>query len=212
MTAELCAIEQAAHGGTIMEIVRGEDGGWAPVVGSPVNRRVTARTPMEITGPAAGHERLRTSADPTGRQVFGTFNNCAGGITPWGTYLMAEENFNGYFLGELAEDHPEAANHARYGVPGGWYQWGRFEDRFNLNAEPREPNRFGWVVEVDPARSRPRRRKSAPRWAASSMRAQKASSRRTAGSCSIWATINALIMCINSSPLAHSRRVIAPPI
>ncbi len=150
MTAELCAIEQAAHGGTIMEIVRGEDGGWAPVVGSPVNRRVTARTPMEITGPAAGHERLRTNADPTGRQVFGTFNNCAGGITPWGTYLMAEENFNGYFLGELGEDHPEAANHARYGVPGGWYQWGRFEDRFNLNAEPREPNRFGWVVEVDP--------------------------------------------------------------
>jgi secreted PhoX family phosphatase len=150
MTAELCAIEQAAHGGTIMEIVRGEDGDWAPVIGSPVNRRVTARTPMEITGPAAGHERLRTNADPTGRQVFGTFNNCAGGITPWGTYLMAEENFNGYFLGELGEDHPEAANHARYGVPGGWYQWGRFEDRFNLNAEPREPNRFGWVVEVDP--------------------------------------------------------------
>ena len=150
MTAELCAVEQAAHGGTIVEIARRENGAWAPVVGSAINRRVTARTPMEMTGPAAGHERLRTSADPTGRQVFGTINNCAGGITPWGTYLMAEENFNGYFLGELADDHPEAASHARYGVPGGWYQWGRFEDRFNLNAEPREPNRFGWVVEVDP--------------------------------------------------------------
>jgi secreted PhoX family phosphatase len=150
MTAELCATEQAAHGGSIVEIARAPGGSWRPVVGSAVNRRITARTPMVLTGPAAGHERLRTSADPTGLEVVGTFNNCAGGITPWGTYLMAEENFNGYFLGELVDDHPEARNHARYGVPGGWYQWGRFEDRFNLAAEPREPNRFGWVVEVDP--------------------------------------------------------------
>jgi hypothetical protein len=150
MTAELCATEQAAHGGTVLEIAREPGGSWRPVVGSAVNRRITARTPMVLTGPAAGHERLRTSADPTGREVLGTFNNCAGGITPWGTYLMAEENFNGYFLGALPEDHAEAVNHARYGVPGGWYQWGRFEDRFNLSAEPREPNRFGWVVEVDP--------------------------------------------------------------
>ena len=150
MTAELCATEQAAHGGTIVEIARDADGAWRPVVGSPLNRRITARTPMDITGPAAGHERLRTRADPTGRRVSGTFNNCAGGITPWGTYLMAEENFNGYFLGALPEDHREAVNHARYGVPGGWYQWGRFEERFDIAAEPREPNRFGWVVEVDP--------------------------------------------------------------
>lgn len=160
MTAELCATEQAAHGGSIVEIARDEAGVWSPVVGSPINRRITARTPMELTGPAAGHARLRTNADETGRQVFGTFNNCAGGITPWGTYLMAEENFNGYFLGALPEDHPEASNHARYGVPGGWYQWGRFEDRFNLTREPNEPNRFGWIVEVDPRdpTSTPRKR------------------------------------------------------
>ncbi len=160
MTAELCATEQAAHGGTVVEIAREPGGSWRPVVGSAVNRRITVRTPMVLTGPAAGHERLQTSADPTGREVYGTFNNCAGGITPWGTYLMAEENFNGYFLGELPEGHAEAQNHARYGVPGGWYQWGRFEDRFNLSAEPREPNRFGWVVEVDPRdpASTPRKR------------------------------------------------------
>ena len=159
MTAELCAIEQAAHGGAIVEIAL-VDGVWSTVVGSPYNRRITARTPMDLTGPAAGHDRLKTAADPSGRSVLGTLNNCAGGITPWGTYLMAEENVNSNFLGELPADDPEAANHARYGIPGGRYAWGRFEDRFDVAKEPHEPNRFGWVVEVDPmdATSTPKKR------------------------------------------------------
>ncbi|MEO0982369.1 MAG: PhoX family phosphatase [Pseudomonadota bacterium] len=150
MTAELCATEMAAHGGTVLEIVETADG-WRPVIGSRFNRRITAhKTPMTFTGPAAGSPRLVTRDDPAGRRVAGTLNNCAGGITPWGTWLMAEENFNGYFLGELPEGHAEAANHARYGVPGGWYQWGRFFDRYDVSKEPNEPNRYGWVVEVDP--------------------------------------------------------------
>ena len=153
MTAELCLIEMAAHGGTIVEIQKGEKG-WAPVVGSPFNRRITVDTPMRVTGPAAGNDRMKTSADESGTLVFGTINNCAGGITPWGTYLMAEENFNGYFHDALPEGYREAENYARYGVPGGSYQWGRFFDRFNLAKEPNEPNRFGWVVEVDPSNPR----------------------------------------------------------
>lgn len=150
MTREKCLTEMAAHGGSVVEIVQTAQG-WEPVVGSTFNRRITAhRTPMELTGPAAGSARLKTQEDPTGRIVAGTMNNCAGGTTPWGTWLMAEENFNGNFLGSLPEDHPEAANHERYGVPGGWYQWGRHFDRYDVSKEPNEPNRFGWVVEVDP--------------------------------------------------------------
>jgi uncharacterized protein len=149
VTREICLTEIAAHGGTIVEIRKDADG-WKPVTGAPLNRRITADTPMQITGPASGHDRLKTPDDPSGRLVLGTMNNCAGGITPWGTYLMSEENINGNFLGDLPTDHPEAENYKRMGIPGESYQWGRHIDRFNLAKAPNEPNRFGWIVEVDP--------------------------------------------------------------
>ncbi|WP_309084031.1 PhoX family phosphatase [Chelativorans sp.] len=148
-TKELVDIEMAAHGGTVIEIRR-VDGRWQAVLDSQYNRRITAETEMVLAGPVAGHDRVKTNADPSGTKVFGTINNCAGGVTPWGTYLMAEENFHGYFMGELPSGHREAANYERYGVPAGEYAWGRFHDRFDVSKEPNEANRFGWVVEVDP--------------------------------------------------------------
>ncbi|MDB6176876.1 PhoX family phosphatase [Paracoccus sp. Z330] len=147
-TEDRVNIEMAAHGGSVVEI-RKVDGKWQPVLEGKQNRRITAKTEMEIAGPAAGHARMQTNADPSGTKVLGTINNCAGGVTPWGTYIMAEENFHGYFIGELPADHREAANYERVGVPGGSYDWGKFHDRFDLSKEPNEPNRFGWIVEVD---------------------------------------------------------------
>lgn len=141
-------IEMAAHGGSIVEI-RKEGGKWQVVRDGKLNRRITSNTEMQLTGPAAGHDRLKTNADASGTKVFGTLNNCAGGVTPWGTYIMAEENFHGYFGGELPADHPEAANYKRLGVPEGTYEWLKFYDRFDVSKEPNEPNRFGWIVEVD---------------------------------------------------------------
>jgi hypothetical protein len=148
-TKDIVDIEMAAHGGTVIEI-RKENGKWTPVLDGKMNRRLHVGTEMALTGPAAGHDRLKTNADPSGTKVFGTLNNCAGGVTPWGTWLMAEENFHGYFVGELPEGHPEAVNYKRYGAPAGWYNWGTHHDRFDVSKEPNEPNRFGWVVEVDP--------------------------------------------------------------
>jgi secreted PhoX family phosphatase len=150
VTRELVEIEMAAHGNSIIEIRRGTAGKWAVAAGSSYARRITALdTPMRVSGPAAGHPRLRTRRDPTGTRVIGTLNNCAGGITPWGTYLSAEENFHGYFSGK-AEGTLEERNHRRYGVPGSAYQWARHHDRFDVRVEPNEPNRFGWIVEIDP--------------------------------------------------------------
>jgi uncharacterized protein len=148
LSREQVDVEIAAHGGTIVEIRR-VDGKWQVVADGKYNRRITAATPMQITGPAAGHDRLKTNADATGTQAIGTFNNCAGGVTPWGTYIMAEENFHGYFSGTLPEGHREAVNYERYGVPEGGYEWANFYDRYDLSKEPNEPNRFGWIVEVD---------------------------------------------------------------
>ena len=150
LTPEIAAIEMAAHGGSVLEI-RKVGGNWQVVVDSPLNRRLTASTPMAISGPVAGDDRLKTSADPTGTRVLGMVNNCAGGMTPWGTWLTAEENFHGYFLGELPEGHAEAAAYKRYGVAAGEYGWGKFDSRFDVSREPNEPNRFGWLVEIDPA-------------------------------------------------------------
>lgn len=148
LSREQVDVEMAAHGGTIVEI-RKVDGKWQVVPEGKLNRRITANTEMQLSGPVAGHDRVKTSADPAGTKVVGTLNNCAGGVTPWGTYIMAEENFHGYFSGELPADHAEAANYKRYGVPDGGYDWAGYYDRFDLAKEPNEPNRFGWIVEVD---------------------------------------------------------------
>jgi secreted PhoX family phosphatase len=161
MTRELIDIEMAAHGGSVVEIAKGDDGKWALVRDSQYNRRITPlNTEMTFSGPAAGHDRMKTNADPAGMTVIGTVNNCAGGMTPWGTYLMAEENFHGYFWTDTVDGEgkpdlsalpeAEARRHGRYGVPGLWYAWGQHHDRWNIDKEPNEPNRWGWIVEVDP--------------------------------------------------------------
>ncbi|MFN3586961.1 MAG: PhoX family protein, partial [Moraxellaceae bacterium] len=106
---------------------------------------------MDLTGPAAGHALLKTSADSTGRRVLGTLNNCGAGRTPWGTYLTCEENFNGYF-GTTNGSYVRDANQLRYGLAAGGfgYRWHELDDRFDYAVNPNEANRHGWVVEIDP--------------------------------------------------------------
>jgi secreted PhoX family phosphatase len=153
-TRRQTAVEMAAHGHSVVEVGRKDDGRWTFVAGGERNRRITATTRMTISGPAAGHDRLKTKADPSGRNIIGTMNNCAGGTTPWGTVLIAEENFHYYFAGDPAKSPAyarEKANYRRYGIRGhAYYGWHKFHERFNIEVEPNEPNRFGWMVEFDP--------------------------------------------------------------
>lgn len=139
---------QAAHGVSIIEIVE-RQGQWRVMPKSRYARRITANTPMLLSGPAMGHELLKTAADPTGSRVLGTLNNCAAGQTPWGSYLSCEENWNGYFS---SQESP-SADEQRYGLRHkGWgYRWHEHDERFDAAKHPNEPHRFGWVVEIDPA-------------------------------------------------------------
>ena len=140
-----------AHGHTVAELQE-VDGKWSIVKDSPVTRRITPQSPMELTGPAAGHDLVKTSYDATGKNLIGTWNHCANGRTPWGTYLTCEENFNGYFRSSNP-DIELSPDKVRYGVgPEDWgYAWAQIDDRFDIAKEPNECNRAGYVVEIDPS-------------------------------------------------------------
>jgi uncharacterized protein len=145
-TAEKVAKSQHAHGVSVIEVEQ-VGGQWRQVLPSRYARRITARTRMLVTGPAMGHPLLQTALDPTGTRVLGTFNNCASGMTPWGTYLTCEENFNYYFKGV---DNPDA-HQRRWGLrKEGFLDWAQFDERFDAAKHPNEFNRHGWIVEIDP--------------------------------------------------------------
>ena len=141
---------KAGHGVSVMEIDN-KGGKWGIVKDAPLNRRITADTPMDITGPARGHDLLKTAADASGTKALGTWNNCGNGQTPWGTFLTCEENFNGYFSSSDEGFQPDA-DMKRYGVSAkeSGYNWRMGDERFDISKHPHEPNRFGYIVEIDP--------------------------------------------------------------
>ena len=147
-TAQKVRKAQAAHGVSVIEVEQ-KGGQWQMVKPSPWARRITANTPMAFAGPAAGHAMLKTAGDSAGMKPLGTLNNCASGITPWGTYLTSEENFINYFNGPDQPSPHEARWGLRKGAPAG-YRWHEHDDRFDAVKNPNEPNRFGWIVEIDP--------------------------------------------------------------
>ncbi|MGH1355685.1 MAG: PhoX family protein [Thalassovita sp.] len=136
------------QGVTVMEVADNGNG-YEIVVDSPYNRRITHDTEMMLAGPLAGHDLVKTKADPEGRTVLGTMNNCGSGKTLWGTYLTCEENFNGYF--GATGDMPEGEGYKRYGIGGeGRYAYEKFDPRYDISNEPNEPHRHGFITEIDP--------------------------------------------------------------
>jgi len=141
----------ATTGVSVVEVAK-DGADWHTVLDSRFNRRIHLGTEMAISGPAAGDDRLKTSADPTGRLVLGTISNCNGGVTPWGTMLSGEEGGMDVFAGDYTtlpdqdlverQGWDEEDNDA-YGV-------GRLDARFRYEDEPNEWMRFDWVVEIDP--------------------------------------------------------------
>ncbi len=150
-TADKVAKSQAAHGVSVIEVRRQTNGTWTVVRPSAFGRRITASTPMRISGPAAGAHFMKTAEDPTGTLVKGTVNNCANGQTPWGTYLTCEENWNGYF-GTKAATLVQTPDQKRHGIvkAGFGYRWHEHDANWDVVDTPNGPHRFGYVVEIDP--------------------------------------------------------------
>lgn len=154
--------EQAAHGVSVIEVRKGSDGQWHRVMDSPYNRRISMLTPMRLAGPLAGLEMMKTASDPEGLTVLGTLNNCATGVTPWGTFLTCEENWHNYFINRDQQDYERRVSHKRYGLATEGtsknYAWETADARFDATpyadqphgGHVNEPHRFGWVVGIDP--------------------------------------------------------------
>lgn len=147
-TREKVEKSQNAMGISVVEVARDKSGAWQVVRPSRHARRITPHTPMEVSGPARGHALMKTQQDPAGEIILGTMQNCANGFTPWGTYLTCEENWADIFILK----RPPTALEKRYGVGEmeDVYLWGELDARFDATRTPNEPNRFGWVVEIDP--------------------------------------------------------------
>ncbi len=126
--------EVALHGVSIVEMWKQSSGAfsatgtWALNVGSSYNRRITAATRIEISGPGRNHPSMVTKFSPTGTATRGTLNNCGTGYSFWGTFLTCEENWAGYFLRPSTDNANRSAREqvalARYTVGGDRYRWG----------------------------------------------------------------------------------------
>lgn len=163
--------EIPAHGVSVVE-VRKTGGTWAYVQDSAYNRRVTPETPLQLSGVARGNALMRTVYSTNGTGARGTINNCGTGLTPWGSFLTGEENFEGYFTRGSADDAARGDKSVvalnRYkrkqGAASrhGWDTSGP-DDKYQrwvigkLGASAdgtddyrNELNTFGYIVEIDP--------------------------------------------------------------
>ena len=158
--------EMNAHGVAVFE-VKAEGGVWSVVQDSGFNRRITPFTEMRLSGPVAGSDYAKTRYSTDGSKTRGTFNNCANGYTPWGTYLTCEENWAFYFHRDEGDDRGASENAllARYGIsPGaaGNYGWTTVEgdefQRLDITVKGasaavdyrNEAYTYGYIVEIDP--------------------------------------------------------------
>ncbi|MBO3463969.1 PhoX family protein, partial [Aetokthonos hydrillicola] len=100
------------------------------------------------TGSAAT-QVFNLSSDGLGNRIIGTAYNCSGGTSPWGTILSGEENFQGSSSSFVGVTESVKLNGTQTG-----YTAQTTGEKFGLVGE-----KYGWMVEVDPADANFRPRK-----------------------------------------------------
>jgi len=139
------------------------------------NRRITPFSPVVFDGPAANHRWITAAAAgfnaanpaPAGQIACGTLANCAGGYTPWGTFLSAEENFDFYVYNSNPDaEAAKAKAAADPALAGDARIYGYALERptptlrgtqlpiamaqYDLDKNPTAATLYGWTVELDP--------------------------------------------------------------
>ncbi len=118
--------EQEAVGGSILHVKKLKNQ-WSVQTGSSLNRRIHGRTKI----PFSHGYSIQGS-----QTAVGTIANCAGGLTPWGSFLTSEENYD-TFYGEALMLNGKRSVHTF--------------DKFNWWKHfPLPPEHYGWIVEIDP--------------------------------------------------------------
>ena len=153
MVLEVATAAMADLGIGVCTIERQADGSWKRRPGRH-DRRITGLSGwadpaqrLGVSGPAREVFALKKRLgydDGLGDGIIGSFANCAGGQTPWGTVLSAEENFHSQVAEAVFADGSAAPPAQRPFV----YSGNKLEglgQPFGLAG-----NKYGWMVEIDP--------------------------------------------------------------
>ena len=134
---------------------QGPEGRWRRQPGR-FDRRISGLSGLQdpaqalrASGPAAAvfrAERRLGYDDGLGERIIGTFANCAGGTTPWGTVLSAEENIQTQVCEAVYADGSSLDPSE---LP---FHWDGQRLRGLGNPFALAGNKYGWIVEVDPRR------------------------------------------------------------
>ena len=118
---------------------------------------------MTVDGPAAGHDALQDQSRPERAQAVGhdqqlrrrphALGHLSDRARRTATATSGPTARAPTASGSTrASADAQQRSYERYGIPSNWYSWGRFHDRFNVDKEANECNRFNWIVEIDPVR------------------------------------------------------------
>ena len=125
-SAENIEKEKSLVGGSLIHLKK-KDNHWVHFKGDKYNKGVRGNTMI----PFNANIEVKGS-----KEVEGTLANCAGGKTPWNTFLTCEENYD-QFYGERKSPEEDID------FSGTYLHW-------NKTAPQNLPEHYGWVVEVDP--------------------------------------------------------------
>jgi uncharacterized protein len=150
---QICQETLTDQGLGTIALQRNPEGQWTRKPAA-TDRRVTGLSGLtddrylKATGPAVAVFR-KTKAegylDQLGDRIIGTFANCAGGTTPWGTVLSAEENFQ--------DSVPELVYRDGTSLNPSYLPFHLDEKDISGqgNVFGLAGNKYGWIVEIDPA-------------------------------------------------------------